>query len=152
MRIGDLAARTGVSVRALRYYEQQGLISAARTPAGQRVYPEAAVERVALIRMLLAAGLPSRTIVDILPCTRTGGISQEQRELLSAELDRIDHRIRALSDARDQLATLIATAPTAYAAGAASQDADAPAGRVRGGGRKEIGVQLAGRVPETARS
>jgi DNA-binding transcriptional MerR regulator len=70
MKIGDLAARTGVSVPALRYYEQQGLLSAARTPAGQRVYPEAAVERVELIRMLLAAGLSSRTIIATAPAAR----------------------------------------------------------------------------------
>jgi DNA-binding transcriptional MerR regulator len=116
MKIGDLAARTDVSVRALRYYEQQGLLSAARTPAGQRVYPEAAVGRVELIRMLLAAGLHSRTIVAILPCARTGGISQEQRELLTTEFDRINHQIHALSNTRDQLAILITTAPIGRAA------------------------------------
>jgi DNA-binding transcriptional MerR regulator len=113
MRIGDLAARSGVSVRALRYYEEQGLLKPTRTPAGQRVYPEAAVDRVAFIRQLLAAGLPTRTIVDILPCQDTGGISSAQRELLETEFDRIDQQIRTLSTARDRLATVIASAPTA---------------------------------------
>ena len=45
MRIGELARRTGVSERSLRYYEQQALLAADRTPGGQRDYPEQAVDR-----------------------------------------------------------------------------------------------------------
>ncbi len=44
MRIGDVAHRAGVSARALRYYEQRGLLVADRTPSGQRSYPESAVD------------------------------------------------------------------------------------------------------------
>ncbi|WP_374225966.1 MerR family DNA-binding transcriptional regulator [Micromonospora sp. C41] len=42
MRIGELSARTGVSARSIRYYEQQGLLAALRTPSGQRVFAESA--------------------------------------------------------------------------------------------------------------
>lgn len=38
MRIGDAAAAAGMTPRALRYYEQQGLVTARRTPSGHRVY------------------------------------------------------------------------------------------------------------------
>lgn len=40
MRIGELAGRTGVSERSLRYYEQQNLLVSDRTPSGHREYPD----------------------------------------------------------------------------------------------------------------
>lgn len=43
-----------------------------RTPSGQRIYPESAVERVRLIQQFFTAGLPGRTIVQLLPCVDTG--------------------------------------------------------------------------------
>jgi DNA-binding transcriptional MerR regulator len=70
MRIGELARRTGVSERSLRYYEQQGMLVSDRTPAGQREYREAAVDRVFHIQELFAAGLHSGTIATLLPCMR----------------------------------------------------------------------------------
>src|SRR5258708_4374886 len=60
MRIGELARRTGVSERSLRYYETQGLLRAERTPGGHREYGDWAVDRVIRIQALYAAGLPSR--------------------------------------------------------------------------------------------
>ncbi|MFC7469069.1 MerR family transcriptional regulator [Actinomadura keratinilytica] len=57
MRIGELATRTHVSVRALRYYEEHTLLTPDRTPSGQRHYPESAVARVHLIQQLYAAPL-----------------------------------------------------------------------------------------------
>jgi len=71
MRIGELASRTGVSVRSLRYYEEQGLLSSSRSASGQRHYTEGEVERVAFIQALYAAGLSSRTIAELLPCVDT---------------------------------------------------------------------------------
>ncbi|WP_214108689.1 MerR family transcriptional regulator [Acrocarpospora catenulata] len=109
MRIGELAAAVGVSPRALRYYEEQGLLRPDRTPTGHRVYPESAIERVHLIRLLLAAGLASRTIIDILPCLATGTIASAQLEMLKTEQVRIDSQIRSLERARERLADLIST-------------------------------------------
>lgn len=54
MRIGEVAERAGVSTRALRYYEEQGLLESDRTSSGQRSYAEAAVERVQLIQQFLS--------------------------------------------------------------------------------------------------
>src|SRR5688572_11481965 len=68
MRIGELAERTGTSRRLLRYYEEQGLLSPARSPNGYREYSEAMVDRVLQIRGLLEAGLPTRIVKRILPC------------------------------------------------------------------------------------
>jgi DNA-binding transcriptional MerR regulator len=68
VRIGELAARTGVSRRSLRYYEGHGLLDTARTDAGHRIYPPDAVDRVIRIQELMAAGLSVRTIGHLLPC------------------------------------------------------------------------------------
>ncbi|MFJ6001839.1 MerR family transcriptional regulator [Arthrobacter sp. NPDC092385] len=107
MRIGDIAERAGVSTRALRYYEEQGLLPADRTARGQRVYEEAAVERVQLIQQLFSAGLASRTIVDLLPCVDRGEASEEALSLLQRERDRITESIAELEKARAQLDRVI---------------------------------------------
>lgn len=62
MRIGDAAAAAGLTPRALRYYEQQGLIAPRRTPSGHREYGEREVGRLRAVRELLEAGL---TIADV---------------------------------------------------------------------------------------
>jgi DNA-binding transcriptional MerR regulator len=108
MRIGELATRSGVSVRALRYYEEQGLLAAARSDSGQRHYPEPAVDRVQLIQMLYGAGLSSRTIVELLPCVDAGVNTPESRARLAAERARIDEQISALIRTRDRLDAVIA--------------------------------------------
>lgn len=122
MRIGELARRTGVSERSLRYYEQQGLLVAQRTPGGHREYPATAVDRVVHIQELFAAGLRSRTINKILPCMRDcdGGPSETATPLLveelTAERDRIDRMISDLLRSREVLDEVIAGASGAAAA------------------------------------
>lgn len=68
MRIGELAARSGVSERSLRYYEEQGLVLAKRGPNGYRDFAERDVARIAHIQVLFAAGLSSSKIAELLPC------------------------------------------------------------------------------------
>ncbi|HEY2061329.1 MAG TPA: MerR family transcriptional regulator [Amycolatopsis sp.] len=103
MRIGEVAERAGVSVRALRYYEQQGLLASTRTSGGQRRYPDDAVTRVELIQMLYAAGLSSPTIKDLLPHVDAGESTPESRARLRAEKARLDARIAELQHTRDRL-------------------------------------------------
>lgn len=73
MRIGALARRTGVNERLLRYYEEQGLLRPARLPSGYREYSESDVDTVRQIRTLLAAGLTTAVIGQVLPCVREDG-------------------------------------------------------------------------------
>jgi DNA-binding transcriptional MerR regulator len=108
MRIGELATKSGVSVRALRYYEEQGLLAADRSDSGQRHYPEPAVDRVQLIQMLYGAGLSSRTIVELLPCVDAKVNTPESRARLAAERARIDEQISGLIRTRDRLDAVIA--------------------------------------------
>ncbi|RST11816.1 MerR family transcriptional regulator [Streptomyces sp. WAC05374] len=116
MRIGELSRRTGVSERSLRYYETQGLLTAERTPGGQRVYGDWAVDRVIRIQALYAAGLHSKRIAQLLPCMRDtdGGPSGIATPRLVADLtterDRIDRMITDLIRSRDVLDEAIATA------------------------------------------
>lgn len=107
MRIGDLATRTRVSVRALRYYEEQGLLPAGRSESGQRHYEEKAVNRVRLIQQLYGAGLSSKTIAELLPCVDANVSTPESRERLAAERDRINAQIAELVMARDRLNDII---------------------------------------------
>lgn len=107
MRIGEVARRAGVSTRALRYYEEQGLLAADRTHSGQRIYPDAAVERVHLIQQLFTAGLPSRTIVRLMPCIDAGDSSPEVFALMASERERITTAMEDLAAARDALDRII---------------------------------------------
>ncbi|UNO43595.1 MerR family transcriptional regulator [Streptomyces sp. MST-110588] len=68
MRIGELAKEAGVSTRALRYYEQRGLLRPRRQHNGYREYDESAVTRVLNIRTLLAAGLNAESIKKMNAC------------------------------------------------------------------------------------
>jgi DNA-binding transcriptional MerR regulator len=115
MRIGELSRRTGVSVRLLRYYEQQGLLAPVRRPSGYREYRDQDAERVRRIRLLLRAGLPTKAIGRAL-----GGLCDESGQLapctglardLQRERTRIDETIRALLASREVLDQLIAAAP-----------------------------------------
>jgi DNA-binding transcriptional MerR regulator len=113
MRIGELARRTGVSERSLRYYETQGLLKSTRTPGGHREYPEAAVDRVTHIQHLFAAGLCSSKIVGLLPCLRDcdGGPSEIATPRVVADLmterRRIDAEIADLQRTREILDEVI---------------------------------------------
>jgi len=119
MRIGELARRTGVSERSLRYYEQQGLLTADRTEGGHRDYPDQAVDRVIRIQELFAAGLHSKKIAQLLPCMRDsdGGPSAIATPKLVADLaaerDRIDRSIAELLGSRQVLDEVITAATEA---------------------------------------
>ncbi|MEV5711674.1 MerR family transcriptional regulator [Actinoallomurus sp. NPDC052274] len=116
MRIGELSRRTGVSERSLRYYETQGLLTAGRTPGGHREYTDGAVDRVARIQELYAAGLCSSKIAQLLPCMRDsdGGPAATADARLTIDLvverERIDRQIQDLLRSRDVLDEVIITA------------------------------------------
>jgi DNA-binding transcriptional MerR regulator len=112
VRIGELSARTGASVRSIRYYEKQGLIASARSDSGQRSFGEEAVERVVLIRRLFHAGLNSRTMADLLPCITDPGIRtpylaqrlREERERILIQVEQLSRTVEALDTVIGDLA------------------------------------------------
>ncbi|MET9565129.1 MerR family transcriptional regulator [Streptomyces tauricus] len=110
MRIGELAARTGVSIRSLRYYEEQGLLlTNSRSASGQRHYADVEIERVAFIQQLYSAGLSSRAIAELLPCVDMPRQENSQAALqrMAEERDRISERIADLTRTRDALDELM---------------------------------------------
>ncbi|RII14663.1 HTH-type transcriptional regulator AdhR [Streptomyces sp. YIM 130001] len=119
MRIGELARRTGVTTRALRYYEEQNLLTAERSTGGQRHYEEAAVDRIRLIRQLYAAGLSSKTIAELTPCVVDGKATPELLERLATERDHLARHIADLTHTRDRLESVIAGASSNLRTGAA---------------------------------
>ncbi|WP_128431774.1 MerR family transcriptional regulator [Streptomyces cyaneus] len=121
MRIGALSQRTGVSERALRYYEEQGLLSPLRRPSGYREYTDEHVHTVRSIRTLLAAGLGTATIADVLPCMveEGGQLAAACPDLLvdlARERDRITAAMNELRAAREMLDAIIAAPVPAEAA------------------------------------
>ncbi|MFW6690502.1 MerR family transcriptional regulator [Streptomyces sp. MAR4 CNX-425] len=110
MRIGELAHRTGVSRRLLRYYEEQGLLHPVRQPNGYREYAEGDVDAVRHIRVLLDAGLRTAVIAGILHCVVDGpahrpvtngcpgAVSRLHREhaRITTAIDRLDHSRRLI--------------------------------------------------------
>ncbi|MER6443313.1 MerR family transcriptional regulator [Streptomyces sp. NPDC001185] len=108
MRIGELSRATGTSTRALRYYEEQGLLSSDRRSNGYREYGEEAVHQVAFIQDLYRAGLPSQIIRDILPCTAPTPPAGECTQLLARvrqvrdELARQEQQITQRREMLDQ--------------------------------------------------
>ena len=105
MRIGQLAAQTGYSVRTIRFYEQSGLLPApSRTPAGYRSYDQDAVTRLRFVRSAQALGLSLAEIAEVLrirdhqgpPCSYVA-------ELLDTHIGALDRRIEELTALRDEL-------------------------------------------------
>ncbi|MEV0893308.1 MerR family transcriptional regulator [Promicromonospora sp. MEB111] len=103
MKIGELAARTGVTPRLLRYYEQVGILHPFRSSNGYRTYGEPAVERVLQIRELLEAGFTTEMIREVLPCLA----DSDHRALgdcpVVADLDGLRHQLGSIERRIDTL-------------------------------------------------
>lgn len=111
MRIGELARRTGVSVRMLRYYEEEGFLAPGRASSGYRIYSETDELIVVRINVLRAAGLTLNVIEKILPCVRNAGPFFEPcddlKKTLSEQLLQLDQRIVALTRSRAVVASFL---------------------------------------------
>jgi DNA-binding transcriptional MerR regulator len=113
MLIGQLARRTGTSERQLRYYEGAGLLTSRRRANGYREYDASAEQRVGQIRALLAAGLPTHVIQQLLPCVVADGSLRPCPGVLPAlrtHLGRLEQRASELARARQALERVIAVA------------------------------------------
>jgi MerR family redox-sensitive transcriptional activator SoxR len=109
LTVGQVAARSGVAVSALHFYEAEGLIYSTRTPGNQRRFPREALRRVAFIRASQAVGIPLRRIkdaLDRLPDSRTPSRKDWER-LSAAWRDDLDQRIVGLQHLRDRLSGCI---------------------------------------------
>ncbi|MFI0486525.1 MerR family transcriptional regulator [Actinomadura sp. 9N215] len=133
MRISDAAAAAGTTPRALRFYEQRGLLPPpTRTSGGQRRYGPGEVARVRTIRRLLSVGL---TVEDLRGCAGLLHLLDEDTTpphngtgcgqgsgIARRRLDALDAEIARLTRLRDRLATQV---------GLAGQDAPSAAPRTK---------------------
>lgn len=107
MRIGELSRRTGISVRMLRYYEEERLLQPPRRESGYRDYGPAEEKLARRIRMLSTAGLKLDAIRTLLPCVLNDQpeleLCDEVRATLTREISSIKERIACLESSRNVL-------------------------------------------------
>src|SRR4051812_13397240 len=124
MKIGELSRRTGVATRLLRYYEEQGLLQSTRSANGYRDYAEDDVETVLRIRGLLASGMTTRLIrmlLDMEGVRGTVSAAQCNRTVageVAEELNRVEERLRCLSQSRNTMRDWLTSAGYAELIGA----------------------------------
>jgi DNA-binding transcriptional MerR regulator len=103
-KIGELAKRTGLTVRTLHHYDEIGLLSPAeRSDGGHRVYDEAAVQRLYRIVSLRSLGFPLDAIAQALDSERfdpRAAVEDHLRRLEAqiAQEQRLVHKLEALRD------------------------------------------------------
>jgi MerR family redox-sensitive transcriptional activator SoxR len=109
LTVGQLAARSGVPVSTLHFYERQQLITSRRTAGNQRRYRRDTLRRVAFIRVSQRVGIPLATIASALatlPGDRTPTAKDWRRLSMAWHAD-LDARIEQLERLRDHLTDCI---------------------------------------------
>lgn len=100
MQIGEVAARTGLSLRTIRHYEETGLVvPSARSQGGFRLYTEADVARLMVIRRMKPLGFSLDEMRDLLEATDR---LDSGTELPADELEQLLHRVRGFEQAAQQ--------------------------------------------------
>ena len=91
MHIGELAERTGLSLRTIRHYDDVGLLPAtARTDGGFRVYSEDDFERLMVIKQMKPLGFSLEEMADILELfsQQDAGAADDRQAKLAAYLEK----------------------------------------------------------------
>jgi MerR family redox-sensitive transcriptional activator SoxR len=109
LTVGQVAARSGVPVSTLHFYESQGLITAWRNAGNHRRYPREVLRRVAVIKVAQRAGVPLKEIGAALAALPDGRApTQRDWSKLSQQWrEDLDDRIARLSRLRDHLSDCI---------------------------------------------
>jgi MerR family redox-sensitive transcriptional activator SoxR len=105
LTVGEVAARSGVAVSTLHFYESQGLIKSWRNSGNQRRYPREVLRRVAVIKVAQRTGIPLAVIREALatlPDERTP-TAEDWKRLSTRWRGDLDDRINRLTRLRDQL-------------------------------------------------
>jgi MerR family copper efflux transcriptional regulator len=106
--IGEISAKSGLSARTVRYYEELELLPGVRRRAGgRRVYGDHELERLRFIQRLKTLGLSLAEIRELNAVYAIGGSTHAMLlrldELIARHLQELDERIRELSDLRDEI-------------------------------------------------
>ena len=105
LSVGELAARSGVAVSALHFYERQGLIHGGRNAGNQRRYGREVLRRVAIIKVAQRAGIPLASIAAALATLPPGRAptGNDWARLSAGWRAELDVRIAKMTQLRDQL-------------------------------------------------
>ncbi len=107
MRIGELSKHTGVSIRMLRYYEEQGLLEPKRNASGYRDFAQEDVRTIERIQMLSLAGMNLTTIHQFLPCVRGEGLifepCDELRKTLKKQILLTNEKLNKIKESKKML-------------------------------------------------
>ncbi|WP_411283008.1 redox-sensitive transcriptional activator SoxR [Lapillicoccus sp.] len=109
LTVGEVCRRSGFAASALRYYEAQGLVEAARTPGGQRRYRRSVLRRLAFVRAATHVGLSLEEVraeLERLPRGRTPTAADWGR-ISASWRGRLEEQIEALRRLRDDLDSCI---------------------------------------------
>lgn len=108
MRIGELATKTGLTVKALRFYERAGVLpEPTRRSSGYRDYDETALARLHFVKAAQAAGLTLAEIRQIIAVRdQSGPPCRHVTDLLDAHAADLDRRIAELTVLREEVQRL----------------------------------------------
>ncbi|RBY79353.1 redox-sensitive transcriptional activator SoxR [Blastococcus sp. TF02-09] len=109
LTVGQLAARGGVTVSALHFFERVGLLTSTRTAGNQRRYRRDTLRRIALIRVAQRTGIPLKEVAEVLavlPQQRTP-TREDWAQLSQSWQARLDQRIRRLQQLRNEFTDCI---------------------------------------------
>jgi MerR family transcriptional regulator, mercuric resistance operon regulatory protein len=111
LRTGEVAARAGVNVETLRYYERRGILAKpGRRPSGYREYPPDAVRLIRFIKKAQGLGFTLDEVQELLRLRSDGAAScSDVRAAAAAKIAHIDAKIRSLSAMRSALDALVAS-------------------------------------------
>jgi MerR family redox-sensitive transcriptional activator SoxR len=109
LSVGEVAARSGVAVSAIHFYEAKGLIRSRRNPGNQRRYPRGILRRVAVIKVAQRIGLPLKVIHEALAALPDGRTptAADWRRLSALWKKELDTRLERMLRLRDSLSGCI---------------------------------------------
>lgn len=110
-KIGAVAARSGVSVKTIRFYCDQGLLRpSGRSQGGYRLFDGSVDSELALIRTLRGLDIPLPTITAVLEARRSGVCSCDNLQAtIRDKSGEIQQRIADLQSLHDELKGLLST-------------------------------------------
>jgi MerR family redox-sensitive transcriptional activator SoxR len=109
LSVGEVARRSGLTVSAIHFYEDQGLIRSWRTEGNQRRFSRGVLRRVAIIKVAQRTGIPLKDIREALHSLPEGRspTAADWRKLSARWRADLDARINLLINLREQLSTCI---------------------------------------------
>ena len=111
LTIGELARKTGASVRSIRHYDEHGLLTSVRASNGYRAFPLAAVTQVRQIQRMIATGFSLADIRSFPDCMRMiegAGSCPETSDAQRKRLASIERQIEDLERRRTRLLKTLA--------------------------------------------